>query len=58
MFNVDTFIEQAEKIYEKFGKAQTVTVMAKRESRALLEQFEKYLKIEGLEAPAKAKRVF
>ncbi len=56
MSTVDAFIERAEKIYEKFGKAQTVSVKARREGRVLLEQFEKFLKIEGLEVPEKAKR--
>ncbi len=56
MSTVDAFIERAEKIYEKFGKAQAVSVNARRESRVLLEQLEKFLKIEGLEVPETTKR--
>ena len=54
MSSVDTFIERAERIYEKFRKAPALTLKAQREGRALLKQFEKYLEARGLEAPARA----
>ena len=50
MSNVDTFIEQAERIVEKVRKTPTLTLKAQKEGRLLLRQFEKYLKGKGLGA--------
>jgi hypothetical protein len=56
MSSVDTFIQRAERIYEKFRKAPTLTHKAQREARALLKQFEKHLKARGLKAPTRVKQ--
>ena len=56
MSSVDTFIQRAERICEKFRKAPTVAHKAQREGRALLKQFERYLKARGLKAPTRVKQ--
>ena len=56
MSSVDSFIERAERICEKFRRAPAFALKARREGRALLKQFEEYLKARGLEAPARARR--
>jgi len=50
MVNVDTFIEQATKIADKFKRNPNVSIEAKQEARVLLRQFEEYLKARGLQA--------
>jgi hypothetical protein len=57
MSSVDTFIQQAEIIVEKSRKVPTLAFKTQREGRALLKQFEKFLKARGLEAPARMRRV-
>ena len=50
MVNVDTFIEQATKIADKFKRNANLSVEAKREARVLLRQLEEYLEARGLNA--------
>lgn len=48
MVDVDTFIEQATKIADRVKKNPDLSVEARQEACALLEQFEEYLDAEGL----------
>ena len=50
MVNVDTFIEQATKIADKFRRNPNLSVEAKQEARVLLRQLEEYLEARGLKA--------
>ena len=51
MVNVDTFIEKATRIADKFKKNPRLSVEAKQEAGVLLRQFEEYLEARGLQAP-------
>ena len=48
MVDVDTFIEQAKKIADKFKRNPNLSIEAKQEAHALLGQFEEYLEAKGL----------
>jgi len=50
MVNVDTFIEQATRIADKFKRNPKLSVKAKQEARVLLRQFEEYLEARGLQS--------
>jgi hypothetical protein len=46
--NVDTFIDQATKIADKFKKNPNLSIETKQEARVLLRHFEEYLEARGL----------
>jgi len=48
--NVDTFIEQATKIADKFKRNPSLFIEAKQEARVLLRRLEEYLEARGLQA--------
>jgi len=50
MVSVDTFIEQATKIADKFKRNPNLSIEAKQEARVLLRQLEQYLEARGLKA--------
>jgi len=50
MVDVDTFIEQATRIADRAKRNPNLSVEARREARALCEQFENYLEAKGLKA--------